>query len=63
MPKTRLTCWPSAVKSMSIVSPSGRRSPLSRCMAIAMAKRIAMAVMKITQPSKKCRNPSAWLIP
>ena len=63
MVSTRRSCAPRREKSRSIASPSRRRSPLSRCMATAMANRIAMQVRKMIQPSKKCRNPSAWPMP
>ena len=60
---TRRIWAPSPVKSTSIASPSGRRSPDSRRIPTAMAKRMAMQLRKMIQPSKKCRNPSAWPMP
>ena len=49
--------------SRSIASDKGRGFGVSRCSATAIANRIAMQAMKITQPSKKCRNPSACSMP
>jgi len=54
---------PRPEKSRSSASPSGRRSPVTHCIALASRKRIAMQERKTTQPSKTCRKPSAWATP
>ena len=61
--RSRPICCPRPEKSMSSAAPSGRRSPDSRCIALAMPNRMAMQARKITQPSKACRKPSAWAMP
>ena len=63
MASPRRSCAPRPEKSRSIASESGRGCGVSRCRTIASRNSRPMQERKITQPSKKCRKPSAWLMP